>query len=265
MPGFDGSDVIARLRAAAPLVHNITNYVVANLTANALLAVGASPAMVEAEEEVAEFVRRAAALVVNIGTLTAPRRVAMHRAAAAAAEAGVPWILDPVAAGATGFRLETAQVLAAQRPAVVRGNASEILALAGQTAGSRGVDSVHAAEAARDAARGLARRLGTVVAVTGAVDYVTDGARMMAVANGHALLTRVTGTGCTATALIGAFLGAGLPPMEAALAGLVLLGVAAEHAAAEAAGPASFQVALLDRLALTDDAALAAGARVTPA
>lgn len=261
--------VLSRLRAAAPLVHNITNQVVANLTANALLAIGASPAMVQAEEEVAEFAAKAASLVVNIGTLTAPQLAAMHLAAGAAAQAGRPWVLDPVAAGATAFRREAARALLARRPTVLRGNASEILALAGAGAGAgagaRGVDSAHGSEAARDAARDLAARFGIAVAVTGAVDYVTDGAAVWAVANGHPLLTRVTGTGCTATALIGAFLGAGLSGPAAAVAALAVLGVVAEGAAEDAAGPASFQAALLDGLHRLEDGELAARARISRA
>jgi hydroxyethylthiazole kinase len=261
----DLSVALSRLRAAAPLVHNITNQVVANVTANALLAIGASPAMVLAEEEVGEFTPKAAALVVNLGTLTAPQRAAMHVATEAAAKAGVPWILDPVAAGATAFRLDTARSLLGRGPSVVRGNASEILALAGEAAGGKGVDSAHRPEVARQAARHLARQSGAVVAVTGATDYVTDGTAMLAVANGHPMLTRVTGTGCTATALIGAFLGAGLDGMAAATAGLAVLGVAAEEAARKADGPGSFQVALLDGLYALEDAGLARQARVSPA
>jgi hydroxyethylthiazole kinase len=261
----DLSLAVSRLRRAAPLVHNITNQVVANVTANALLAIGASPAMVMAEEEVGEFVRKAAALVVNLGTLTAPQRAAMHLATEAAGEAGVPWILDPVAAGATAFRLDTARGLLGHRPQVVRGNASEILALAGEVAGGKGVDSAHRPEAAREAARALARRSGAVVAVTGATDYVTDGEAMLAIANGHPMLTRVTGTGCTATALIGAFLGAGFDGMAAATAGLAVLGVVAEGAARMADKPGSFQVALLDGLYALEDADLARQARISAA
>ncbi len=260
----DIANPIARLRAAAPLVHNITNYVVMNATANALLAVGASPAMVHALEEVESFTPLARALVVNIGTLSPPWLAAMEAAARAARAAGVPWALDPVAAGATPFRTQAASRLARLGPAVVRANASEILALAGVAGGvPRGVDSAHASEAAREAAAGLARSLDAVVAVTGAVDYVTDGRRTTAVANGHPLLTRVTGTGCIATALVGAFLGAGLPAFDAAVAGLATLGVAGEIAAAGAAGPGSFEVALRDALHGLDDAALAARARLS--
>jgi hydroxyethylthiazole kinase len=243
-----------------------------NFTANALLAVGASPAMVHALDEAAEFAPLAQALVINIGTLSPPWVAAMLRAAAAANAAGVPWVLDPVAAGATAYRLSTAKALAELKPAVVRGNASEILALAGSPAGGsgspialpaggRGVDSTAGSEAAQDAARRLAAATGGVVAVTGAVDYVTDGSRMAGIANGDVMLTRVTGTGCSATALTGAFLGAGLAPFDAAAAALAALGVAAERAMAGDPGPGSFAVALIDALYRLDDAGLAAGAR----
>jgi hydroxyethylthiazole kinase len=262
-PAFDLTAALSTLRARNPLVHNITNYVVMNTTANALLAVGASPAMVHAAEEVADFAPIAAALVINIGTLSAPWVDAMIAAATAANDAGVPWILDPVAAGATPFRRETSRRLVALKPAVIRGNASEIIAVAGDTSGGKGVDSTASSESAADTARRLARDTGAVVAVTGKVDYVTDGARTAAIANGNVMLTRVTGTGCTATAIIGAYLGAGLGPFDAAVAGLATIGVAAETAVKEARGPGSFQVALIDTLYHLDDAALAAGARIS--
>jgi hydroxyethylthiazole kinase len=256
------SDAIERLRLRGPLVHNITNYVVMNITANALLAAGASPAMAHAVEEAAEFASIASALVINIGTLS-PRWVeAMELAANAAVAKNVPWILDPVAAGATAYRTRTAAALAKLTPAVIRGNASEIMALAGETAGARGVDSTQGSDAARDAARRLADATGAVVAVTGAVDYITDGRRMVGIANGDVMLTRVTGTGCSATALIGAFLGAGLAPYEAAAAGLAMISIAAELAMSKASGPGSFAVALIDALATIDDGVVATRVRL---
>jgi len=264
MEGLRIIDAMTRLRAAAPLIHNITNFVVMNTTANALLAVGASPAMVHAEEEVADFTPLAQALVVNIGTLSPPWLAAMRRAADAAVAAGIPWVLDPVAVGATPYRTAAAAMLARRRPSVIRGNASEILALAGDVSAiPKGPDSAHGSEAAIGAAGRLARDLGTVVAVTGAVDYVTDGSDTAAIANGDPILTRVTGMGCTATALVGAFLGAGLPPFNAAVAGLAALGVAAEIAMAQATGTGSFQVALMDALSVLDDAMLSARARLS--
>jgi hydroxyethylthiazole kinase len=263
VPQTDLSEALARLRAKGPLVHNITNYVVMNTTANALLAIGASPAMVHALPEVAAFTPLAQALVINIGTLSPPWVEAMEKAAAAANAAGVPWILDPVAAGATAYRTEVSNRLIGLGPAIIRGNASEIMALAGDIgAAGKGVDSTEGSDAAREAARALATRAKCVVAVTGVIDYVTDGEAMTGIANGDPMLSRVTGTGCTATALCGAFLGAGLPAFDAAIAGLAALGVAAETAIGEARGPGSFQVALLDALYNLDSAALAAGANL---
>ena len=257
-------DGIERVRATAPLVHNITNFVVMNTTANALLAIGASPAMVHGLEEVEAFVHHAGALVINIGTLSGTWAEAMRRAADTATAAGVPWILDPVAAGVTPYRSGVAADLVARRPAVIRGNASEIRALASDGAAGKGVDSVHGSETAVAAARQLAADTGSVVAVTGAVDYITDGDTVASVANGHPMMSKVTGLGCTASALIGAFLGAGLPPMAAAASGLVALGVAGEIAAAQSIGPASLQLNLLDQLHLLDRAVLTRYGRVQP-
>jgi len=219
--------------------------------------------MVHALPEVEAFVPLAQALVINIGTLSPAWGEAMERAAVAANVAGVPFILDPVAAGATPYRTEVSLRLLALRPAIVRGNASEIMALAGETdAAGKGVDSTQGSDAARESAAVLARRAKCVVAVTGAVDYVTDGERTAGIANGDPMLSRVTGTGCMATALCGAFLGAGLRPFDAAVAGLVAMGVSAERAIVGANGPASFQVALIDALYALDDAALSAGMRL---
>ena len=263
----DVEAVVATLetvRARAPLVHSITNLVVTNLTANALLAIGAQPAMVEGTDEVAEFARLASALVINTGTMSSERAAAMRLAAAAARDAGTPWVLDPVAAGAIGYRTAVALDLARRgRPSVIRGNASEIMALAGESGGGRGVDSAHEPEVARDAAGRLARETGAVVAVTGAVDLVTNGTQWLAVSNGVPMMTRVTGMGCTATALIGACLGAGVAPLPAAAHALVLLGVAAEIGTARAGGPASLQVQLLDALYGLEAGAVRAAARVS--
>ncbi len=239
---------LERVRATAPLVHNITNFVVMNTTANALLAIGASPAMVHAVEEVEAFVHHAAAVVINIGTLSEPWAEAMRRAADAATAAGVPWVLDPVAAGVTPFRSAIASDLVARRPTVIRGNASEILALAGGMGGGKGVDSTHGSTVALDVAQRFAAETGSTVAITGEVDYVTDGGTVASIANGHAMMTMVTGLGCTASALVGAFLGAGLAPTAATTAALTTLGVAGEIAAAQSLGPGSLQLNLLDQL-----------------
>lgn len=253
----------ARMREARPLVHNITNFVVMNNTANALLAAGASPAMVHAVEEVEEFAGIASALVINIGTLSAPWVEAMRLAARQAARRGIPWVLDPVAAGATRYRTSTAAELVQLGPAVVRGNASEILVLAGAAGrGGKGVDSEHRSDDVLAAAKALAASAGTIVAMTGEVDYVTDGTRVVSIRNGHAMMGRVTGLGCTASALVGAFLGAGGDRLEATVAALAVLGVAGELAVERSPGPGSLQLHLLDTLYTLDEQTLRARARV---
>jgi hydroxyethylthiazole kinase len=262
MTQIDLAAALSALRAKAPLVHNITNFVAMTPTANALLALGASPAMVHAIEEVADFAPIASALVINIGTLAPDWVDAMAHAASAANAAGVPWVLDPVAAGATPLRRAASRRLLDLEPAIVRGNGSEIMALAGEAGGGKGVDSTAASDDACNAAIALARATSAVVAVTGRIDYVTDGSRTAVIENGDPLLTRVTATGCSATAIIGAYLGAGLPALDAAVAGLVTLGVAGEIAARASSGPGSFQVALFDALAALDPATLARGGRV---
>ena len=256
------ADLLAAMRRNRPLVHNITNYVAMDITANGLLAVGASPAMVSAVEEASEFVAVADALVVNIGTLSPPSFAAMQRAAVHAVDLGKPWVLDPVAVGATRYRTEAANDLAGRRPTVIRGNASEILALAGGSDGTRGVDATHGSDQARSAASGLARITGAVVAVTGSVDYVTDGRREAAVENGHPLMTRVTAVGCLASALVGAFLPSTDDALAATVAALTVLGVVGERAAAAAEGPGSFRVRLIDELYRIDPDAIRRDARI---
>ena len=260
------------IRARTPLVHNITNLVVANSTANALLAIGASPAMVEGVEEVGEFAAVADALVINLGTMSAARAEAMRLAAAAARAAGRPWVLDPVAVGAIGYRSTVAVELLGLRPQVVRGNASEIAALARlsgaderaatQGGGGRGVDSLADAGDAVEAAGSLARASGAAVVVSGATDYATDGTATITIGNGHAMMPRVTGLGCTATAIIGACLAVEADALAAAVHGMVLIGLAGELAGARAAGPGSLQVGLLDALHALDDATILARARI---
>ena len=260
---------LARLRAAAPLVHNITNFVAMSTMANVQLAIGASPAMLHAREEVAEFAPLASALTINIGTLSGEWLAGMLDAAAAANRADRPWVLDPVAVGATSFRRRAAEQLLALGPKVIRGNASEIIALARLTGGDsrsqtgKGVDAADPVEAAEAAANSLAGATGAVVAVTGAVDWVTDGARGARVANGHPLMPRVTALGCALTGVIGAFLGAGSAPFAGTLAALAYYGLAGEQAAAVAVGPGSFASAFLDALAAMQPEQLDQGARIS--
>ncbi|WP_257461831.1 hydroxyethylthiazole kinase [Archangium lipolyticum] len=253
---------LRRVRERSPLVHNITNYVVMNNTANALLAVGASPAMVHAREEVADFAAISQALVVNIGTLSSHWVEGMHLAIQSARRSQVPWVLDPVGAGATRYRTTTAAELARQAPAVIRGNASEVLAVAGEAEATRGVDSTQSSEDSLEAARRLASSLGTVVAVTGRTDFITDGSRVVAVENGHPLMPRVTGMGCTASALVGAFLAVEPDAVLAAAQALTVLGIAGELAAEHSKGPGSLQLHLLDALYMLDEVTVRARARV---
>lgn len=256
-------DAVERVRARSPLVHNITNYVAMDVTANALLAFGASPAMVHAGDEAADFTAISQALVVNIGTLSPAWVEAMRSAVEAANRLARPWVLDPVGAGATPYRTAAARELAAMSPAVVRGNASELLALAGAAGRPRGVDSVDPAEAALGVAREQAAAWGSVVAVSGAVDVVTDGERVLRVHNGDVMMTRITALGCTATALTGAMLGVGLPPLSAAAGALAVLGLCGERAAARASGPGTLRLHIMDELYSLDAATYHAGARIT--
>lgn len=255
---------LARMRQAAPLVHNITNFVAMNVMANVLLAVGASPAMVHAREEAAEFAALAQALTVNIGTADPVWGAAMEEAAAAMNAAGRPWVFDPVGVGATRFRQELARRLLALKPAVVRGNASEIRALAGLEGKARGADSGDSVEAAIDAARHLAQATGGVIAVSGPVDYITDGMQGWRVSNGHPLMTRVTALGCSLNGVIAAFC-VGQERLGATVAALACFGLAGERAALAATGPGSFAVAFLDALAALKPEDVTAGARVRPA
>jgi hydroxyethylthiazole kinase len=243
-----GAD-LALIRERKPLVHQITNFVVMNETANATLALGALPVMAHALQEVEEMASAASALVLNIGTPSDEWVEAMLAAGRAANRAGVPVVLDPVGAGATKYRTETSrQLLEALEIAVVRGNSAEIATLAGRQAEIRGVEAVGAG-GGPDLAREAARALGCVVAVTGAVDHVSDGESVHSISNGHELLGTVTGTGCMSTAITGCFLGVRADdPLAAATEALVAFGVAGEDAAKKAKGPGSFHVALYDAL-----------------
>lgn len=241
----------AALRAVSgqrPLVHCLTNVVAAGFTANVLLAVGASPAMVENVAEAAEFATLSSAVLVNLGTLSPDRERAMLEAAAAADRHGRPWILDPVAVGVLAHRTAFAVRILEWHPAVIRGNASEVMGLSGAGGVGRGVDSLIDSHRALDAASTLAREERCVVAVSGAVDYVTDGADVIAVPGGSPSLTRVTGTGCALGALIAAFAAVEEDPLFAAAAASAVFSAAGERAARGQPGPGTFAIALLDAL-----------------
>ncbi len=236
------------LPGAAPLVHCLTNTVVQALTANALLAVGAAPAMVDEPAEAEGFAAVASAVLVNVGTVNERTAQAMRLATRSAAAAGTPWVLDPVAVGGLAFRTALAAELLEARPAVVRGNASEVMALAGAGEGGRGVDSTAKVDDALDAAVALARRTGGVVAVSGEVDVVTDGSRTVRVGGGSVLLTRTTGAGCALGALVAAYVAVAGDPLTGAVAAHAHVALAAEAAAAARPGPGTFAPLWLDAL-----------------
>src|SRR5918912_1317311 len=258
-----GAD-LAAIRERKPLVHQITNYVVMNETANATLALGALPVMAHAREEVEEMAALAGALVLNIGTLSPPWVEAMLLAGRAANARGIPVVLDPVGAGATSFRTETAKRLLDELDVtVLRGNAGEVATLVGVEAEVRGVESVGAGGEPAELAREAAQSLGVVASVTGPVDHVSDGRSVLSVANGHELLATVTGTGCMSSALTGCFLAAKPDePLAVAAEALVAFGVAGEDAAEGARGPGSFHAGLYDALAALGPETLDGRARV---
>jgi hydroxyethylthiazole kinase len=240
---------LAAVRKKKPLIHNITNYVVMNYTANALLAMGASPVMAHALNEVEEMVSFAGALVLNIGTLNDDWIASMIKAGKKALASKIPIILDPVGSGATSLRTSAAkQIIRETRVSVIRGNASEILSLRREDSKTKGVDSIHSVEAAVQTAKILAGELGTILAVTGPTDVITDGRQLIRVSNGHPLMRYVTGSGCAATATIGAFLSVDEDPVSATATALAFFGWAGEVAAKNASAPGSFMIAMLDAL-----------------
>jgi hydroxyethylthiazole kinase len=240
---------LQQIRAQNPLVHNITNYVVMNSTANALLAVGASPVMAHALEEVEEMVGFASALVLNIGTLSPPWVESMVRAAKAARRRQIPIVLDPVGSGATALRTSTVRRLLEEAPpTILRGNASEIRSLVVNEHSTKGVDSAHGVDAALDAAQTLSRRHGCVVTVSGATDLIVGEGRVVKIHNGHPMMTKVTGLGCTASALTGAFAAVNPSPLLAAANAMAVLGIAGELAAERSRGPGTLQLHIIDEL-----------------
>jgi hydroxyethylthiazole kinase len=259
--GTTWSDV-QQVRERRPLVHNITNYVVMNSTANALLAVGAAPVMAHAVQEVEDLAATASALVINVGTLSQQWVDAMILAMRAARRRGIPIVLDPVGAGATRYRTRTVhELISMTAPTVLRGNASEIMAVATASRttkgagerqraggrGTRGVDSTETADAALQAARALHKRYGAVVAITGEIDYVV-GDDVVRITGGHPLMARVTGTGCTASALCGAFAAVNGSTLAATAHALAALGAAGAIAGERARGPGTMQLHLYDEL-----------------
>jgi hydroxyethylthiazole kinase len=250
------------VRSGSPLVHSITNFVVMNFNANVLLALGAAPVMAHAREEVADMAGIAQALVLNIGTLEPAWIEAMRIAQARARQRGIPVVLDPVGAGATPYRNQAlASLIDTQAPDILRGNGSEIMSVAGLAAATRGVDSSASSDDAVVAAQSFARRTGAVVCVSGEIDHVVDaGGRWIRLANGDPWMTRITGVGCSATAMIGAFAAVQPDAWRATASAMAVMGLAgqwaAERARAAGGGVGRMQIELLDALHLMDEPTL---------
>jgi hydroxyethylthiazole kinase len=249
---------LEKIRTQSPLVHNITNYVVMNITANALLAAGASPVMAHAIEEVEDLAGIAGALVLNIGTLSGPWIEAMVKAGQTANRKKVPVVLDPVGSGATVYRTATTHMLIREtHPAVIRGNASEIRSLLHSGSTTKGVDSTHAPEEVWKDATALSHTHNCVVVISGPTDIVVKGDEVFRIKNGHPLMPRVTGMGCAATALIGAFLTVNSSPLYASAHAMAMMGIAGEMAAERSPGPGSFVSHFLDALFLMRESDIA--------
>lgn len=257
--------LLSATRSESPLIQCITNFVSMDLMANTLLSAGASPAMIHSADEIPDFTPHARALCINVGTLSADWLPAMKLAAQFASQSGKPWVLDPVAAGASGFRLKACLELVELKPTVIRGNASEVIALSNASLGpSKGVDSSHESTDAVEAAKSLAEASGAIVAVSGAVDIVTDGERVVGAHNGVPMMQRITATGCSVTALIAAFVAVDpLHPLEATVSALSIFGVAGEMGMNLAKGPASLRMHLIDSLYGLDDAVVHSRVSIT--
>ncbi len=249
---------LKKLREKSPLVHNITNYVVMNNTANALLSIGASPVMAHSCDEVEDMVGIASSLVINMGTLSEKWVDAMIIAGKKAVEKSVPVVFDPVGVGATPYRTKVAQQIIEEcKPSVIRGNASEIMALYNSNVKTKGVDSTVSSNAALDSAKQLARETNTVVVVSGEIDFITDGERISTIENGNTIMAKVTGMGCTATAITGAFVGAEEDVFIATVSAMAIMGISGEMASENSKGPGSMQMNFIDQLYKISDADIA--------
>jgi hydroxyethylthiazole kinase len=243
--------IVDAIRIKTPLVHNITNYVVMNSTANALLAIGASPIMAHAKEEVEDIVAISSSLVLNMGTLSDKWIDSMLLGAKKAKEINLPFVFDPVGVGASIYRTNTAlKIIETATPTVIRGNASEILALAQLTTNIKGVDSTIQTEDALEGAFKLSKKLNNTIVISGAIDYIVTGDVVSKISNGSPLMPKVTGLGCTATAIIGACIAVEPDVHLASTAAMAIMGIAGDRADKLSKGPASFQVNFIDSLYL---------------
>ncbi len=248
---------VRRIREGKPLILNITNIVVTNITANVLLALGASPAMSVSGEEIEDLTSLAKALVLNMGTPGRSQIRTMELAAARAKELGIPVVLDPVGAGASRLRTDAPlEFLQQGLVSILRGNASEIMSLGGSTHKPRGVDSLHGSDQALEAAVGLSKNYGCVVCVSGEKDLVVYGDKVAKVLNGHVMMTMVTGMGCSSTCLVAAFAAVEKDYLRAAAMGMALMGICGQEAASQATGPGSLETCFLDILYSVDQETL---------
>lgn len=236
------------IRRETPLIHNITNFVVMQQTANALYALGASPVMAHAQEELQDIIAIARALVINIGTLDQYWLNSINLGMTLANQKNIPVIVDPVGAGASELRTRSALMLLEMKPAVIRGNGGEIMALAGGAIASKGVDSQYQSDAAFSAAVKLSQQYQCVVVVSGVKDLIVSGKSCITVNNGTMMMTRVTGMGCSATALIGAFCSVNTNYLAASAHAMAVMGIAGEMAMEQASGPGTFNVHFMDKL-----------------
>ncbi|QJB57541.1 hydroxyethylthiazole kinase [Pseudodesulfovibrio sp. zrk46] len=242
-------NALEAVRKSGPLILSVTNYVAANLNANALLAVGASPIMSHQVAEIEDLVTISSAVVVNMGIPADTLPEALYLAGQCANTMGKPLIFDPVGAGASSYRNKVCnKLLTTSSPDIIRGNASEIMALAGQSRATKGVDSLHGTTEASSSAIELAKQYNCTVCVSGAVDLITDGNRSLFVGNGHSMMPRITGLGCTATALAGAFAAVVKDKVDALTSCMAILGIAGEIAAESSNGPGSLQIGIVDKL-----------------
>lgn len=242
------------VRQKSPLIHNITNYVVMNNTANALLALGASPVMIHAVDEAAEMASLASALVINIGTLDEYWLKGMILAGKSALKNNKPIVFDPVGAGATAYRIEASkQIIEECRPSIIRGNASEIMSLCNANIKTKGVDSTASSDLAVDSAKALASQTGAIVVVSGETDYITDGKNIEYVKNGSPMMEKVTGMGCTATAIVAAFAAINPDLLKAATHAMAVMGICGEVASLRSRGTGSMQVNFLDEMYLLNE------------
>jgi len=243
------TEALKKLHEKSPLVHNITNYVVMNNTANALLSIGASPVMAHATNEVEDMVGIASSLVINMGTLSDKWVEAMILAGKKATKKAIPVIFDPVGVGATAYRTKVAQQIIEEcKPTVIRGNASEIMALCNSNLKTKGVDSTVSSNAALNSAKLLAKSINAIVVVSGETDYITDGKRVTTINNGNTIMAKVTGMGCTATAITGAFAGAEEDLFVATVSAMAIMGIAGEITSEISQGPGSMQMNFIDQL-----------------